>query len=88
MAVPKSGDMNSMGRAWSLGWDLVINLVAGGLLGYGLDWLFKTGPVLMIVFGLFGLAYGMLQMIREALASNQAMTGSGPGVADADKSDE
>ena len=77
-----------IGRAWSLGTNLVINLVAGGLLGFGLDWIFNTKPILMIVFGLFGLAFGMLRFIREALRLNREMARSMRGIPKADEPDE
>lgn len=74
MAKVQRTDMSSLGRAWAVGMDLVIYVIAGGLLGFGLDTLFKTGPWLMIVFGILGLASGMLRFIREAMVLNREMT--------------
>lgn len=71
--IPRS-DMSSLGRAWAVGMDLVIYVIAGGLLGFGLDLLFGTRPWLMIVFGLLGLASGMLRFIREAMVLNRQVT--------------
>ncbi len=88
MTNPDQMNMSQIGRAWALGTDLVINLIAGGLLGYGLDWIFGTGPILMVVFGLFGLAFGMLRFIRDALKFNREMTMTGQEKADGKKSDE
>ena len=66
-------DMSSLGRAWAIGMDLVIYLIAGGLLGYGLDRVFHTYPTLMLIMGAFGLAAGLLRFIREAMMLNRDM---------------
>ena len=53
-----------------LAWRMVIELVAGLLIGfgigYGLDALFDTFPVFLVPFTLFGLAAGVLTMVRSA----------------------
>ena len=53
-----------------LAWRMVIELVAGlGIgfgIGYGLDALFGTQPFLMVLFIFFGLAAGVLTMVRTA----------------------
>jgi len=53
-----------------LAWRMVIELVAGlGIgfwIGYGLDYLFGTQPFLMVLFIFFGLAAGVLTMMRSA----------------------
>jgi len=61
-----------------LAWRMVIELVAGIILGlgigYGLDWLFGTLPIFLIIFVLFGLAAGINVMMRTAkeVAEDQA----------------
>jgi ATP synthase protein I len=54
----------------SLAWRMVTELVAGmGLgvgIGYGLDALFGTLPILLVVFALFGFAAGVRTMLRTA----------------------
>lgn len=51
-------------------WRMVIELVTGmglGLaIGYGLDVLFGTLPVMMVIFVLLGLAAGIRTMLRTA----------------------
>ena len=51
-------------------WRMVIELVAGlGIgfgIGYGLDSLFGTIPIFLVLFTLFGLAAGILTMLRSA----------------------
>lgn len=53
-----------------LAWRMVIELVAGlGIgfgIGYGLDVLLGTQPFLMVLFIFFGLAAGVLTMMRSA----------------------
>jgi len=53
-----------------LAWRMVIELVSGlGIgfgIGYGLDSLFGTQPFLMVLFIFFGLAAGVLTMMRSA----------------------
>lgn len=53
-----------------LGWRMVIELVSGLLvgfaIGYGLDSLFGTAPVLMVIFTLLGFAAGVRIMLRSA----------------------
>lgn len=53
-----------------LGWRMVIELVSGLLvgfaIGYGLDSLFGTMPVLMVIFTLLGFAAGVRIMLRSA----------------------
>lgn len=51
-------------------WRMVIELVAGlGIgfgIGYGLDTLFGTMPIFLVLFIFFGLAAGILTMVRSA----------------------
>ena len=70
------------GKAWSMGIRMVSEFVGGILvgvaIGYGLDWLFGTKPVLLIIFTLLGTAAGFLNVIRAA--SPQKGSGKdGPG---------
>lgn len=60
-------DQHSMAQ---VGWRMVIELVSGlGLgaaIGYGLDVLFGTLPLLLVLFTLLGFAAGVRTMIRSA----------------------
>ncbi|SEW31567.1 FoF1-type ATP synthase assembly protein I [Cognatiyoonia koreensis] len=53
-----------------LAWRMVIELVAGLAIGfgigYGLDYLLGTQPFMMVLFIFFGLAAGVLTMVRSA----------------------
>lgn len=86
-AAPQVRHDGSSG-SWSQGevaWRMVIEMVAGLLLGaaigHGLDWLIGTGPILLVVFTLFGFAAGIRTMLgtaaelrkaQEAAAARQA----------------
>jgi ATP synthase protein I len=47
---------------WSSGVDLISSIVAGLLIGLGVDWLFGTQPVFAIIFGLAGFASGSMKL--------------------------
>jgi ATP synthase protein I len=53
-----------------LAWRMVIELVAGLLIGFGigyaLDWFFGTMPVFLVIFIFLGLAAGVKTMLRSA----------------------
>jgi ATP synthase protein I len=75
IAAEKSGGSRVRGpgreiEASSLGWRMVTELVVGILLGfaigYGLDSLFGTRPVFLVVFSLLGFAAGVRTMMRTA----------------------
>jgi len=53
-------------HAWRMVIELVSGLLIGFAIGYGLDRLFGTNPVLMIIFTLLGFAAGVRVMIRTA----------------------
>ena len=53
-----------------VGWRMVIELVTGLIIGagigYGVDWLFGTIPLFLVVFTLLGFASGVQTMLRSA----------------------
>jgi ATP synthase protein I len=66
------------GKAFSQGevaWRMVIELVSGMLLGlsigYGLDYVFGTLPVFLIIFALLGFAGGVRTMMGTARELNE-----------------
>jgi ATP synthase protein I len=73
-AVPKAKpEKGTTGKAFSQGevaWRMVIELVTGMLIGlaigYGLDRLFGTIPVFLIIFALLGFAAGIRTMLGTA----------------------
>lgn len=53
-----------------IAWRMVIELVAGILLGFGmgfgLDWVFGTQPIFLVLFVMLGFAAGVNVMMRTA----------------------
>lgn len=70
----KSGKVKTKdGKAFSQGevaWRMVIELVVGMLLGlsigFGLDYVFNTRPIFLVVFALLGFVAGVRTMLRTA----------------------
>lgn len=52
--------------AWRMVIELVVGMGLGLAIGYGLDVLFGTKPVLMMIFVLLGFAAGIRTMLRTA----------------------
>lgn len=67
------GQGGAMGMAFRLSTDLVSAVVAGGAIGWGLDWLFGTGPWLLLLFFFLGIAAGIRNVIRTATEMNAAV---------------
>lgn len=70
---PEEAPPGALGRSMdqaNLAWRMVIELVAGLVLGFGiglgLDWLFGTRPVMLLLFTLAGFAAGVKTMMRTA----------------------
>lgn len=66
--------------AWRMVIDLTAGIAVGLAIGWGLDELFGTGPLFMIVFVLAGFASGvkvMLQSAKELQRRNQARAAQG-----------
>lgn len=53
-------------HAWRMVVELVAGLGIGFFIGYGLDSLFGTKPILLVIFTLLGFAAGVQTMIRTA----------------------
>jgi len=63
-------------HAWSVGLNLVISTIVGGVMGYGLDYAMerwfslKTAPWLLFVFAIFGIIAGFKDLIMMAKQSD------------------
>lgn len=65
------GDAESA-RLWKLaglGMTMTSEVIGGAIVGWGLDALFGTGPVLLIVFTVLGVGVGMVGFIRSAVGA-------------------
>lgn len=71
-AEPRGDDHYSQAN---LGWQMVIELVAGLMIGfgmgYGLDVLFGTLPIFLVLFTLLGFAAGVKTMLRTARVAQE-----------------
>lgn len=66
----------ALGVAWRMSLELVVALFVGGLIGLGLDRLFKTAPWIMIVGLGFGFAAGVRNVVRTAQSMQVPPTGT------------
>ena len=55
-----------LGMAWRLSTELVVAVLVGAGLGYGLDYLFGTRPWLLLIGLGFGIAAGFMSVFRVA----------------------
>jgi ATP synthase protein I len=60
------GRGKALGQAFRLATELVAGVVVGGFIGWALDGLFGTGPLLMVVFLILGAAAGIMNVVRTA----------------------
>lgn len=85
----KSGPKHAAAAGLSQGevaWRMVIELVSGmviGLsIGYGLDWMFGTLPIFLVIFALLGFVAGVNVMIRTAADMNKSVAAVPPDQGD------
>jgi ATP synthase protein I len=57
--------LRQLARLSTIGISLVAATAIGLLIGYGLDRLFGTAPWLTMMFALFGIAAGFLNLFRD-----------------------
>jgi ATP synthase protein I len=69
---------SAMGEALKLSTEMIAGVAVGGFIGWALDRLFGTAPILMVVFLIIGGAAGILNVIRSA-QRRQAEAGPLPG---------
>ncbi|MEM6624280.1 MAG: AtpZ/AtpI family protein [Pseudomonadota bacterium] len=59
--------------AWRMIIELVVSVMVGAAMGWGLDALFGTLPLFLIVFVLLGFASGVRTMLRSATEMQRRM---------------
>ncbi|MTD99698.1 F0F1 ATP synthase subunit I [Paracoccus sp. YIM 132242] len=69
--------------AWRMVTEIVAGIMLGAAVGYGLDWLFGTLPVMLILFILLGFVAGIKAMMRTA-AELGSTSGETPGTDERD----
>lgn len=63
-AGPSKYEVSSL--AWRMVLELVVGMGLGCLIGYGLDYLFGTLPLFLMIFAVFGFVAGVRTMMRSA----------------------
>lgn len=63
------------GTAFRFSTELVVALAIGVAMGWGLDWLFGTRPVFIVVMSLFGAVAGIRNVMRAARELNAQSAG-------------
>lgn len=69
--------------AWRMVTEIVAGIFIGAGIGYGLDWLFGTLPIMLILFILLGFVAGIKVMMRTA-AELGSTSGKPPGTDERD----
>lgn len=65
--VPPSRDkFSSAGIAWRMTFELIASMVIGAGMGWGLDSLFDTRPLFLVIFWLLGFAAGIRTVMHTA----------------------
>lgn len=76
----KAADKYTAGSlAWRMVTELVVGVLVGGAIGWGLDSLFGTLPVLLILMGLLGFVAGVRTMMRSAEELRHGRNETRPG---------
>ena len=64
--VKEEAHISAAQAGWRMVTELVVGVLLGAAIGYGLDTLFETLPLFLIVFCLLGFAAGVRTMMRSA----------------------
>lgn len=84
--APKSGKFAGAGFGWRMTVDLVTGVLVGAAMGWGLDTLFGSKPLFLIVMVLLGFAAGVRVMLKTAEEFNKE--NASPDHGDASEEDE
>ena len=63
---PRQNKYEASSLAWRMVLELVIGMALGCFIGYGLDAVFGTLPLFLMIFALLGFAAGIRTMMRSA----------------------
>ena len=79
IAPPGMDKFAHANQAWRMVIELVAGLALGFGVGYGLDRLLGTTPIMLVIFIFLGFAAGAKTMLRTAAEMGGAAPGTGPG---------
>ncbi|MDJ1006713.1 MAG: AtpZ/AtpI family protein [Paracoccaceae bacterium] len=65
-------------QGWRMVVDLVAGMAVGFVIGYGLDTLLGTLPIMLVIFTLLGFAAGVRAMLATARDIQSGQTGDDP----------
>ncbi|MER8647789.1 MULTISPECIES: AtpZ/AtpI family protein [unclassified Mesorhizobium] len=65
----ESASAGNVALAFRFASEFVAGVLVGGLIGWGLDWLFGSLPIFLIIFLLGGFAAALTNMVRVAKAA-------------------
>lgn len=74
---PQTG-WSGMGQAWAILSELASAIIVWGGIGYGLDHLFHTGPVLFAIGMVIGYGAGVFLIYRRGFGPQQEPRKEGP----------
>ena len=61
----KISEWRKIGIAFGSSWIVVSSIIISSLIGLGLDWLFHTHKLFLVIMFLFGIVAGMYNLIKE-----------------------
>lgn len=73
--APRATSPSQMGIAFRLVAELLAGVIVGGAIGWALDRVFHTSPILLIICFLIGVAAGILNVQRAARELNESNVG-------------
>jgi len=76
-AGPQESSQSKLGIAFRLVTELLAGVIVGGGIGWALDRVFGTSPLLLIVMFLLGVAAGMRNLMRTAREMSESQNRPG-----------
>ena len=61
----KSSEWRKIGIAFGASWIVVSSILVSVLIGIGLDWLFHTKRLFLVIMFIVGIIAGMYNLVRE-----------------------
>jgi len=69
--APKQASVAPLSVAFRFSTELVAAIIVGGALGWGMDWLFGTRPIFMVILFMLGAAAGIRNVMSAAKEINE-----------------